>query len=188
MKNLVKIHPTAEVSDKSIIGDGTSIWNWAQIREDCILGAGCIVGKGVYVDVGVRIGSRVKIQNHASIFKGVEIQDGCFVGPHVCFTNDLFPRATLPNGSSRGDGDWTVTKTRVNEGASIGANSTIVCGIEIGSWAMIGAGSVVVSDVPPHGLMVGNPARLIGYVCKCGMRLKEIFIEDRCCEICKVKN
>ncbi len=167
----VHIHPTAEVSPRSQIGEGTRIWHQAQVREGAVLGEGCIIGKGVYVDAGVSIGNYVKIQNYVSLYHGVTLEDGVFVGPHVCFTNDLWPRAVNPDGSPKSADDWTLTPTLVKQGAALGANSTIVCGITIGAWAMIGAGSVVTRDVPAYGLVWGNPARLRGFVCPCGARL-----------------
>ncbi|NWG18493.1 MAG: N-acetyltransferase [Chloroflexi bacterium] len=130
-----------------------------------------MLGRGVFVDAGVQIGSRVKIQNYVSVFHGVTIEDGVFVGPHVCFTNDLFPRAINADGSLKAADDWVLTETLIRTGAAIGANSTIVCGVTIGRWAMIGSGSVVTKDVPDYGLVVGNPARLIGYVTPAGKRV-----------------
>ncbi len=136
-----------------------------------MIGHNCILGKDVYVDVGVRIGSNVKIQNNVSIYRGVTIEDGVFVGPHVCFTNDKRPRAINPDGTLKTGDDWELTATAIKRGSSLGAGSTIVCGVTIGEWAMVGAGSVVTHDVPAHGLVVGNPTRLIGYVCACSERL-----------------
>ncbi len=156
-------HPTAIVSDESTIGTGTKIWHHAQIREGAVIGENCILGKGVYIDADVRIGKGVKIQNRASIYRGVTVEDDVFIGPHVAFTNDKYPRAF-----SRG---WRIVPTLVRNGASIGANATVLCGVTIGEYAMVGAGSVVTKDVPPHGLVVGNPAKLVGYVCKCGRPL-----------------
>ncbi len=169
----IRIHPTAEVSASATIGEGTSIWHHAQVREGARIGANCIIGKGVYIDTGVVIGDNVKIQNYVSVYHGVTIEDGVFIGPHVCFTNDLFPRAINPDGTLKRGGDWKVTKTLIRRGASIGANSTIRCGVTVGEWAMIGAGSVVIHDVPPYGLVYGNPARLHGFVCPCGAKLSE---------------
>lgn len=169
----IRIHPTAEVSDRASIGDATSVWHQAQIREDANIGEECIIGKGVYIDAGVKIGNRVKIQNYVSVFHGVTIEDGVFVGPHVCFTNDLNPRAVNPDGSLKAADDWILTETRVCQGAAIGANSTIVCGVKIGAWAMVGSGSVVTRDIPDYGLVYGNPARLHGFVCPCGTRLQD---------------
>lgn len=148
----IKIHPTADVSDKAIIGDGTTVWHHCQVREGVQLGQNCILGKGVYVDAGVSIGNNVKIQNYVSVYHGVTIEDGVFVGPHVCFTNDLRPRAINPDGSLKAVDDWVLSKTLIRYGAALGANSTIVCGIIIGSWAMIGSGSVVARDIPDYGL------------------------------------
>jgi acetyltransferase-like isoleucine patch superfamily enzyme len=172
MHNNVRIHPTADVSAAATIGEGTSIWHQCQIREDVQIGANCIFGKGVYVDFGVRIGDNVKVQNYVSIYHGVEIDDGVFVGPHVCFTNDNLPRAINPDGSLKAADDWTLGRVRVKCGAAIGANATILPKVVIGAWALVGAGSVVTRDVPDHGLVVGNPARLVGFVCACGARLK----------------
>lgn len=169
----IRIHPTAEVSEKAVIGDGTSIWHHAQIREYAQIGRNCIIGKGVYVDVGVCIGENVKIQNYVSVYRGVTIEDGAFIGPHVCFTNDLRPRAVNPDGSLKTDKDWMLVETRIGRGASIGANATIRCGVRIGEWAIVGAGSVVTHDIPPYGLVYGNPARLRGFACPCGARLEK---------------
>ena len=159
----VKIHPSAEVAAGSIIGPGTSVWNNAQIREGARIGAWCNIGKDVYIDTGAVIGDRVKIQNGVSVYRGVIVDDDVFLGPHMTFTNDLYPRAF--------NTDWQIAGTLVKRGASIGANATIVCGHTIGEYAMIAAGSVVTRDVPGHGLVMGNPARLSGYVCRCGHRL-----------------
>ncbi|MBC6937437.1 MAG: N-acetyltransferase [Chloroflexi bacterium] len=165
------IHPSAEVEAGATIGEDTKIWHLCHIRRDARIGAECVLGRGVFVDAGVQIGSRVKIQNYVSVFHGVTIEDGVFVGPHVCFTNDLFPRAINADGSLKAADDWVLTETLIRTGAAIGANSTIVCGITIGRWAMIGAGSVVTKDVPDYGLVVGSPARLIGYVTPAGKRV-----------------
>ncbi len=167
----VRIHSTAEVSETARIGDGTSIWHQCQVREGARIGKNCILGRGVYVDAGVFIGDHVKIQNYVSIYHGVTIEDGVFIGPHVCFTNDLRPRAINPDGSLKAGDDWVLSLTQVKRGASLGANSTIRCGVTIGVWSMVGAGSVVTRSVPDYGLVVGNPARLRGYVCTCGEKL-----------------
>ncbi len=160
------IHPTAEVSEKAKIGDKTRIWHQAQVREDAVIGENCIIGKNVYIDFGVKIGSNVKIQNNVSVYHGVEIKDDVFIGPGTCFTNDLYPRAKLWD-------DTRLVKTKVEKGASIGANSTIICGNTIGANAMIGAGSVVTQDIPANALAYGNPAKVRGYVCGCGAKLTE---------------
>ncbi|HVM25106.1 MAG TPA: DapH/DapD/GlmU-related protein, partial [Candidatus Limnocylindrales bacterium] len=139
----VRVHPTAEVSSEAVVGPGSSIWNQAQIRERARIGAGCVIGKNVYVDVDVVIGDHVKVQNNVSLFHGVTIEDGVFIGPHVCFTNDRVPRAVNVDGSPKSDDDWEVVPTLVRMGAALGANSTILPGVTIGRWAMVGSGSVV---------------------------------------------
>ena len=163
----VYIHPTAEVSPRAQVGDGTKIWNQAQVREDVVIGAGCIISKNVYIDAGVHIGSGVKVQNNVNVYHGVTVEDDVFLGPSMTFTNDRFPRAFIS--------DFEVSETLVKRGASIGANATIRCGIVIGEYAMVGSGSVVTRDVPAYALVVGNPARQIGWVCKCGGKLDENY-------------
>lgn len=170
------IHPSAEISSSAIIGSGTKIWHQAQVREGAKIGMNCNIGKGVYIDIGVTIGNNVKIQNYVSVFQGVLIEDGVFVGPHACFINDLRPRAINSDGSVKSANDWQVIQTLVRRGASIGANSTILCGITIGNWAMIGAGSVVTQNVPDHGLVFGHPSKLHGFVCRCG---NDFELEDQ---------
>ena len=144
------------------------------MREHAHIGEECNIGKGVYIDSHVHIGSRVKIQNHVSVFEGVTVEDGVFIGPHVCFTNDLLPRAITPDGKLKSADDWQITPTLVKYGASIGAGSVILCGVAIGEFALIGAGSMVTRDVPAHALVFGNPARQHGYVCRCARRLSNV--------------
>jgi UDP-2-acetamido-3-amino-2,3-dideoxy-glucuronate N-acetyltransferase len=167
----ITIHPTAEVSKDAEIGDNTKIWHHSQVRPGAKIGSNCILGKGVYIDENVCIGSNVKIQNYVSVYHGVAIEDGVFIGPHVCFTNDLRPRAINPDGSPKKADDWVLSETRIKYGAALGANSTIRCGIIVGEWAMIGSGSVVTHDIPAYGLAFGNPAQLKGFVCRCGEKL-----------------
>jgi acetyltransferase-like isoleucine patch superfamily enzyme len=178
MQKNVRIHPTSDVSPEAEIGEGSSIWHEAQVREGARLGRNCIVGKGAYIDFDVQIGDNVKIQNRASIYHGVTIEDGVFVGPHACLTNDKLPRAVSPDGSPKSSDDWTVSPILVREGATIGAHSVVLPGITIGHWAMIGSGSVVTRDVPDYGLVWGNPARLHGLVCPCGHRLEPVEQRD----------
>ncbi len=158
-----QVHPSAEVSTDALVGDGTRIWHWAQIREGVRIGRDCVIGKDVYIDAGVVVGDRCKVQNFATLYKGVTVGDRVFIGPHACFTNDQYPRAVSP--------DWKVVPTKVEDGASIGANATILCGITIGRNAMVAAGAVVTKDVPPHALVSGVPAKVVGWVCECGRPL-----------------
>ncbi|HEV2580655.1 MAG TPA: acyltransferase [Ktedonobacteraceae bacterium] len=182
------VHPTAEVSPDAQVGAGTRIWGQAHVREHAHIGRSCNIGKGVYIDAHAQIGSNVKIQNHVSIFEGVTLEDGVFIGPHVCFTNDLLPRAITPDGRFKSAADWEITPTLVKYGASIGAGAVILCGITIGEFALVGAGSMVTRDVAAHALVFGNPARQHGYVCRCARRLAEVQEqEDRLrgrCEVC----
>jgi UDP-2-acetamido-3-amino-2,3-dideoxy-glucuronate N-acetyltransferase len=168
------VHPTAVVESGAEVGPGTRIWHHSHIRDGSRIGAGCNVGFAVYVDTGVVIGDRCKIQNHVSVYRGVVLEDEVFVGPAVTFTNDLYPRANSY--------DWQVVPTRVEQGASLGANATVVCGVTIGARSMVGAGAVVTSDVPPHALVVGAPARLRGWVCACGALLARLSapVPDTC--------
>lgn len=154
------IHPTATVEDGAVIGDATSIWHHAHVRAGASIGRSCNLGKNVYVDAGAVIGDGVKIQNNVSVYVGVTIEDEVFVGPSAVFTNDRFPRAFVD--------DFEVVPTLVRRGASIGANATIVCGTTVGSHATVAAGSVVTRDVLDHQLVMGNPARAAGWVCRCG--------------------
>lgn len=162
-------HPTAEISDKAKIGEGTKIWNNAQVRENAVIGKNCVISKDVYIDEGVKIGSDVKIQNGVNVYKGVEIEDKVFLGPSMTFTNDMYPRAFNDN--------WKITPTIVRYGASIGAGAVVRCGVVINKYAMVGAGSVITQDVEEYSLVVGNPARQIGWVCKCGTKLND---EHKC--------
>ena len=157
------IHGTANVSPQANLGIGTKVWVNVQIRENASVGDQCIISKDVYIDEGVTIGNRCKIQNSVSVYKGVTIADDVFVGPNVSFTNDKVPRAF--------NKEWTITTTILEEGSSIGANATIVCGTTIGKFAMVGAGSVVTKNVPAYSLVLGNPAGVVGTVDKQGNRI-----------------
>lgn len=179
------VHPSAEVSPDAQIGRGTRIWNRAQVREGVRLGENCIVGKDAYVDLDVQIGNNVKIQNSVLVYHGAVIEDGVFLGPQVCITNDRYPRAINPDGSLKGASDWEVGATIVRYGASVGAGAILVTGVEIGRFAMVGAGAVVTSDVPPHALVLGVPARVAGYVCACGRPLTMSDELHGYCEHCQ---
>jgi acetyltransferase-like isoleucine patch superfamily enzyme len=166
------IHPTAEVEEGAQVGEGTRIWHHAHVRTGAVIGKNCILGYGVYVDAGVHIGDNCKLQNRVSVYHGVTMEDGVFVGPHVAFTNDKHPRAVTPDGRLAADDDWAVSPILVRSGASIGASAVILPGVTLGSWCLVGAGAVVSHDVPDHGIVVGNPARLTGYACRCGHTLQ----------------
>jgi acetyltransferase-like isoleucine patch superfamily enzyme len=168
-----RIHPTADVAATAEIGPGTSIWNQAQVREGAHIGAGCVIGKNVYVDAGVVVGDNVKVQNNSSLYRGVTVEDGVFIGPHVCFTNDKRPRAVNRDGSLKTDADWEVTPILVRRGAALGAASVILPGVTVGAWAMVGSAAVVTRDVADYELVVGNPARRIGSACPCGQALPD---------------
>lgn len=171
----VSIHKTAEVSTQAEIGEGTIIWNEAQVREGARIGRNCRIGKCVYIGKDVVLGDGCKIQNRATIYQGVTLGNYVFIGPHVIFTNDLYPRAATD--------DFELITTTVEDHASIGAGSVLICGITIGRYAMIGAGSVVTKDVQPHALVYGNPAKAVGHVCQCGHPLNK----ESMCESCGKK-
>jgi len=182
------IHPTADVSSQAIIGSGVKIWHQAQVREGVRIGAHCIVGKGAYIDFDVVIGDNVKIQNGVYVYHGATVKDGVFLGPGVILTNDKLPRAINPDGMLKTDADWEVSPTLIRRGASIGAGAVILPGVTVGEFAMVGAGAIVTRDVPAHGLVYGNPARLHGYVCRCGRSLRELLVSTGQhqwkCEVC----
>ena len=155
------IHKSAYVEDDTQIGDGTNIWHFVHIRKKAKIGKNCNIGKSVYIDTEVEIGNNCKIQNFATLYKGLKVGNDVFIGPHACFTNDVYPRAHIWN-------DDKIVETIVKDGASIGANSTIIAGVTIGKHSMIGAGAVVTKDVPDNCLVVGNPAKVVGKVDKDG--------------------
>jgi UDP-2-acetamido-3-amino-2,3-dideoxy-glucuronate N-acetyltransferase len=162
----VYIHPTANVSPKAAIGEGAKIWINVQIRENAKIGAHCILSKDVYIDHSVSIGDRCKIQNSVSVYNGVTIGNDVFVGPNAVFTNDKVPRAF--------NAEWKITPTVIKDGASIGANATIVCGIELGEYCMVASGAVVTRSVAPYTLVMGNPARPVAKIDKLGNRVQEL--------------
>ncbi len=165
------IHPSADVSPEARIGERTSIWNRAQVREGVVIGDDCILGKDVYVDFGVQIGDRCKIQNGALVYHGVTVGTGVFIGPGAILTNDRFPRSITADGALAGADDWTVSTITLGYGCSIGAGAIVVAGNDVGRFATVGAGAVVTRRVPDHALVAGNPARRLGWVCACGQRL-----------------
>lgn len=168
------IHETSVVDEGATIGKGTKVWHFSHIQSGAIVGENCSLGQNVNVSNNVIIGNGCKIQNNVSVYEGVMLEDYVFCGPSCVFTNDLTPRAKYPKGRAN------YKKTIVHTGASIGANATIVCGNEIGEWAMIGAGAVVTSNVPDHALMLGVPAKQKGWVCECGSKLSSNFMCSKC--------
>ncbi|HEU5012459.1 MAG TPA: acyltransferase [Roseiflexaceae bacterium] len=164
------IHPTALISPDAEIGHGTRLWRNVQVREHASIGRDCNIGQNAYIDDHVVIGDNVKVQNNASLYRGLHIEDGVFIGPHVVFTNDRVPRAINPDGTPKGVEDWTAGRTLVRYGAALGAGSVVVTGVTIGRWALVGAGAVVTADVPDHALVLGCPARIVGYVSAGGAR------------------
>jgi UDP-2-acetamido-3-amino-2,3-dideoxy-glucuronate N-acetyltransferase len=168
------VHESAYVDDGASIGDGTKVWHFSHIQSGARIGAHCSLGQNVNVGEGAIIGDGVKVQNNVSVYGGVIVEDDCFLGPSCVFTNDLTPRASYPKGKAN------YKQTLIRHGASIGANATVVCGHEVGEWAMVGAGAVVASNVPSHALMLGVPARRLGWVCECGT----VLSDDLSCPAC----
>ena len=166
-----RIHATADIEADVSVGAGTSVWHRAQIRTGARIGRDGIIGRDVFIDEGVTLGDRVKVQNGALIYHGVTVGDGVFIGPGAILTNDRRPRALNADGGLARATDWTVSPITIALGASIGAGVIVVAGCDVGSYAMVGAGSVVTHDVPAHALVVGDPARSLGWVCVCGERL-----------------
>lgn len=181
-KKDINIHPTADVSSSAVIGSGTSIWNYAQVREGVTLGKNCILGKNSYIDLNVTIGDNVKIQNNALIYHGATLEDGVFIGPQACLTNDKYPRAITQEGRLKGGDDWDVGRIVVKYGASIGAGALILPDLTIGEFALVAAGAIVTRDVPDHGLVIGAPGRLVGYVCSCGKKLEILNNNNWICQ------
>lgn len=168
------VHESSYIDVNVKIGQGTKVWHFSHVQSGAFIGEKCSIGQNVYIANNVKIGNYVKIQNNVSVYEGVELEDYVFCGPSMVFTNDLTPRSKYPKGSTN------YQKTTVKYGATIGANATIVCGNTIGKWAMIASGAVVTKNVPDYALFAGLPAKQIGWVCECGLRLKD----DLCCDTC----
>ncbi|MFK5584294.1 MULTISPECIES: acyltransferase [unclassified Serinicoccus] len=167
-----RIVDSADVASSATVGDGSSIWHLAQVREDAVLGAGCVIGRGAYVGTGVRMGDHCKVQNYALVYEPARLGHGVFVGPAVVLTNDTFPRAVNPDGSLKAASDWDAVGVTVGDGAAIGARAVCVAPVSIGAWATVAAGAVVTADVPAHALVVGVPARQVGWVGHAGRPLE----------------
>lgn len=168
------VHESSYIDENVTIGDNTKIWHFCHVQSGAVIGKGVTIGQNVNISNNVKIGNEVKIQNNVSVYEGVSIEDGVFLGPSCVFTNDLTPRARYPKGKKG------YLKTFIREGASVGANATIVCGHCVGRYAMVAAGSVVTKDVPDYCLVAGVPARHMGYVCECGMILDDELYCSAC--------
>jgi acetyltransferase-like isoleucine patch superfamily enzyme len=165
------IAPSADVADSAVIAPTARVWHLAQVREGARLGENVIVGRGAYIGTGVQIGDNCKIQNYALVYEPATLAPGVFIGPAVVLTNDHFPRAINPDGSPKSAHDWEPVGVDIREGASIGASATCVAPVVIGRWALVGSGSVVIADVPDYAIVVGSPARRVGWAGPAGRPL-----------------
>jgi acetyltransferase-like isoleucine patch superfamily enzyme len=174
------ISPLAEVDEGATVAEGSVVWQFTKIRTGSSIGKRCRIGAGVYVGASVAIGDDCKVENAAQVFEGAQLGSGVFIGPGALLLNDNYPRAVNPSGVLKQAADWTVKGVTVEDGASIGGAAVVLPGRHIGRFALVGAGAVVATSVPPHALVVGNPARRIGTVCECGTRVGD----DYSCSAC----
>jgi UDP-2-acetamido-3-amino-2,3-dideoxy-glucuronate N-acetyltransferase len=181
--NSANIHSTADVAESASVAPSARIWHYAQVREEARVGENCIVGRGAYIGTGVEVGDNCKIQNYALVYEPAKLGRGVFVGPAVVFTNDQFPRAINEDGTPKSASDWEAVGVTVHEGASIGAKSVCIAPLTIGAWALVGSGSTVVKDVPDFALVVGNPARRVGWVGRAGHPLQKAEGDDWICPV-----
>ncbi len=170
----VKILPSADVDESAILGDGSSIWHLAQIRDGVVLGSHCIVGRGAYIGSGVTLGNNCKVQNYALVYEPAQIGNGVFIGPAAVLTNDQFPRAVNPDLTLKSGSDWEAVGVTIHDGASIGARAVCIAPVTIGKWALVAAGAVVTKDVPDFALVAGVPAKRIRWVGKAGIPLEAV--------------
>ena len=167
------VHPTAIVDDGTIVGEGTRIWHWSHIMKGARIGKNCNIGENAFIESGVILGDNVKVKNNVALYTGLECENNVFIGPNAVFTNVANPRSFIERKNE-------FKRTVIREGATIGANATIVCGHDIGEYAFIGAGSVVTKTVPAYTMVVGNPAKKYAYVCKCGYKLNTNLVCTGC--------
>lgn len=175
-----RVEPSADVAPDAELGQDVVIWHLAQIRERAVLGAGCTVGRGAYVGPEVVLGRNCKLQNYALVYEPARLGDGVFIGPAAVLTNDLFPRAVNTDGSLKSADDWSEVAVTIGTGASIGARAVCVAPVSIGAWAMVAAGAVVIRDVRPYAIVVGVPARQVGWVGEAGHPLVQEDDSWRC--------
>jgi len=170
----VRIAPGADIDPTATIGDGSSVWHLAQVRDKAVLGKNCIIGRGAYIGSGATLGDNCKVQNYALVYEPAKLGNGVFIGPAVVLTNDHFPRAVNPDGSLKSASDWDAVGVTIGDGASIGARAVCVAPVVIGAWALVAAGAVVTKDVPEYALVAGVPAKRIRWVGRAGLPLEDI--------------